>query len=47
MENLDSSDESYHDLISKEVLEDIRDRNQIHLNVNKREVRYKIRDRVR
>ena len=36
MENLDSSDESYHDLISTEMLHDIRDGNQTHPNVNKR-----------
>ena len=47
MENLDSSDNSDHDLISTEMLEDIRDKSQIHPNVNKSEARYKIRDRVR
>ena len=46
MENLDSSDDSDHDLISTEMLEDIRDGSQTHPNVNKREARYKIRDRV-
>ena len=35
MENLDSNDESDHDLISTEMLEDIRDRSQTHPNVNK------------
>ena len=44
MENLDSSDESDHDLISTEMLEDIRDGSQTHPNVNRREARYKIRD---
>ena len=29
------------------MLEDIRDRSQTHLNVNKREARYEIRDRIR
>ena len=47
IENHDSSDESDHDLISTEMLEDIRDGSQIHPNVNKREARYKIRDPVR
>ena len=47
MENLDSSDESDHDLISTEMLHDIRDGSQTHPNINKREAHYKIRDRVR
>ena len=47
MDNLDSSDESDHDLISTEMLQDIRDRSQTHPNVNKREARYKICDCVR
>ena len=47
MENLDSNEESDNDLISTEMLEDIRDESQTHLNVNKRKARYKIRDRVR
>ena len=46
-ENLDSNYEPDHDLISTEILEDIRDGSQTHPNVNKREERYKIRDRVR
>ena len=33
MENLDSSVESYHNLISTDMLEDIRDRSQTHPNV--------------
>ena len=36
MENLNSGDESDHDLISTEMLEDIRDGIQTHPNVNKR-----------
>ena len=40
-------DESDHDLISTEMLEDIRDGIQTHPNVNRREARYKIRDRIR
>ena len=47
MENLDSNENSDYDLISTEMLEDIRDGTQTHPNVNKREARYKIRDRVR
>ena len=47
MENLDSNEQSDHDLISTEMLEDIRYGSHIHPNVNKREARYKIRDRVR
>ena len=47
MENLDSNEESDHDLISTDMLEDIRDGIQTHPNVNKMEARYKIRDRVR
>ena len=47
MEDINSGDESDHDLISMEMLEDIRDESQTHLNVNKREAHYKIRDRVR
>ena len=47
MENINSGDESYHDLISREMLQDIRDRSQTHPNVNKREAHYKIRDHIR
>ena len=47
MENLDSNELSDHDLISTEMLEDIRDRSQTHPNVNKKEAHYEIRDRVR
>ena len=41
MDNLDSNDDSDHDLISTEMLEDIRDGSQTHPNVNIRESRYK------
>ena len=41
---MDYGDESDHDLISTEMLEDIRDRSQTHPDVNRREARYKIRD---
>ena len=47
MDAINSSDESYHDIISTEMLEDIRDGSQTHLKVNKIEARYKIRDRIR
>ena len=47
MENIYSSDESEHDLISTEMLQDIRDGSQTHTNVNKREAHYKIRDIIR
>ena len=47
MEEINSVDESDHDLISTEMLQDIRDGSQIHPNVNRRESRYKIRDRIR
>ena len=44
MDAMTSVDESDHDLISTEMLEDIRDISQAHPNVNRRESRYKIRD---
>ena len=47
MENIDSNDTSDHDVISTEMLHDIRDGSQTHMNVNKIEARYKILDRVR
>ena len=47
MENLDYNEESDHDLISTEMLEDICDGSQTNPNNNKREARFKIRDRVR
>ena len=47
MENIDSNEESDHDLISTEMLEDICDGIQTHPNVNKREARYKIHDSIR
>ena len=36
MEDINSGDESDHDLISTEMLEDICDGSQTHLNVNRR-----------
>ena len=47
MENINSGDESDRDPISMEMLEDIRDGSQTHPNVNRREARYKMRDRIR
>ena len=44
---MDSGDESDYDLMSTEMLEDIRDGSQSHPNVNKREACYKISDRIR
>ena len=46
MDAIDSGNESDHDIISIEMLEDIRDGSQNHPNVNNREARYKIRDRI-
>ena len=40
-------DDSEHDIISSEMLEDICDGSQTHLNVNRREACYKIRDSIR
>ena len=47
MDAINSGDESDHDLIFMEMLEDILEGSQTHLNVNRREARYKIRDRIR
>ena len=47
MDAINSGDESDHDIISTEMLEDICDGIQTHLNVNRREARYKIRDSIR
>ena len=44
MDAIKSGDESDRDLISKEMLVDIRDGSQTHPNVNRREAHYKIRD---
>ena len=44
---MDSGDDSYHDLISTEMLEDVCEGSQSHPNVNRREARYKIRDHIR
>ena len=47
MDAINSGDESDHDIISTEMLEDIRDRSQSRPNVNRRESGYKICDRIR
>ena len=47
MDPIDSDDESDHEPISMEMLEDIRDRFQSHMSVNRREARYKIRDCIK
>ena len=46
MENLDSNEKSDDNNISTETLHDIRDGSQTHPNVDKREARRKIRDRI-
>ena len=46
MGDINSGDESDHDLISTEMLEDICAGSQTHPNINRREERYKIRDRI-
>ena len=47
IENLDETEKFYDDLISTETLHDIRDGNQTHPKINKREARLKIRDRIK
>ena len=47
MEDINSGDELDNDLISTEMLEDICDKSQTHLNVNRREASYKISDHIR
>ena len=47
MDAMNSGDESDHDLISMDMLEDISDGSQTHPNVNIIEARYKIRKRIR
>ena len=47
MENPDSNENSDHDIISTEMLEDIRDWNQTHPNVDKRGARLAIRDSIK
>ena len=47
MENLDEKEKFDDDLISTETLHDIRDGNQTHPNIDKREARLKILDRIK
>ena len=47
MDDMNSGDESDHDLISTEMSEDICDGSQTHPNVKIREARYEIRDRIK
>ena len=47
MEEINYGDKPDHDLISTEMLEDIRDGSQTNPNVNRREARYKISDCIR
>ena len=46
MENINSGDDSDHDLISTEMLEEICDESQTHLNINRTGACYKIRDHI-
>ena len=47
MENLDKKEKFNDNLISTETLHDIRDGNQIHPNIDKREARCTIRDHIK
>ena len=47
IDTMDYGNESDHDLISTETLEEICGGSQSHPKVNKREAPYKIRDRIR
>ena len=47
MENIDENENSDHDIITTETLEDMRDGNQTHPTINKREARCKICDRIK
>ena len=47
MENLDETEKFYDNLISTETLEDIRDGNQTHPKIDKREARMAIHDRIK
>ena len=47
LENINEREKFNDDHISTETLEDIRDGNKTHPNVNKREARRKIRDRIK
>ena len=47
MENFDEKEKFDDDLISTETLHDIRDGNQTHPRIDKREARLKLRDRIK
>ena len=47
MENINEKEKFDDNLISTETLHDIRDGNQTHMNIDKREARLKIRDRIK
>ena len=47
MNAINYGDESDHDIISTNMLEDIRVGRQTHPNVNRREARFKINDHIR
>ena len=47
MDAMNSDDESDHDILSTDMLEDILDGSKTHPNVNRREERYKIHDHIR
>ena len=47
MENLDETEKFDDDLISTETLHDIRDGNQTHPKINKKEARMAIHDRIK
>ena len=47
MNAMDFGDDSYDDLMYTDMLKDIRGESQSHPNVNNREARYKIRDRIK
>ena len=47
MDAINYGDESDHDLISMEMLEDICDGSQTHPNVNRRKAHFKIRNRIK
>ena len=47
MENIEEKEKFDDDLISTETLHDIRDRNQTHLSIDKRDARLEIRDHIK
>ena len=47
MEILDETEKFNDDLISTEILHDIRDGNQTHPNIDKREAHLKLRDHIK